>query len=230
MQWAPAKLMLRHDLVYLQPEADWQSPCAAPGSPLAQAAQRWLAAGRPLVAARQPADEEMLLLGLTLPTAQERQRLTIRVAATAVERCRPPLQIEQCLHRLPAAHALELGALAERARAGAIALGVYGSLAWEAISGESYRHPASDIDLICDVASEEQLIAALGELERAAARLPCRLDGEIRFPDGNAVAWREILAHLPTPETPVLAKGQRDVALLPLARLIATLSPEHCHA
>lgn len=230
MRCSPADRMLRHDLVYLQPEAAWQSPCAAPDSPLAQAAQRWLAAGRPLVAARQPADDEMLLLGLTLPTEQGRQRLAIRVAAAAVARCRPPLKLEQCLHRLPAAHAQELRTLAERARAGAIALGVYGSLAWEAISGESYRHQASDIDLICDVASEGQLTAALGELERAAARLPCRLDGEIRFPDGNAVAWREILAHRQTPETPVLAKGQRDVALLPLARLIATLAPEHCDA
>lgn len=117
--------------------------------------------------------------------------------------------------------------LAERAQGGAITFGVYGSLAWEVISGESYRHQASDIDLICEIASKGQLMIALGELALAADRLPCRLDGEIRFPDGNAVAWREVLAHLQTPETPVLAKGQRDVALLPLVRLIETLSPEH---
>lgn len=219
--------MLRHDLVYLQPEAAWQSPCAAAGSPMAQAVQRWLAAGRPLVAARQPADEQMLLLGLTLPTGQGRHRLSIRAEPAAVARCRPPLALAQCLHRLPATYALELRMLAERAQAGAITFGVYGSLAWEVISGESYRHQASDIDLICEIASKGQLMIALGELALAADRLPCRLDGEIRFPDGNAVAWREVLAHLQTPEAPVLAKGQRDVALLPLVRLIETLSPEH---
>lgn len=220
--------MRRHDLVYLRPAAAWDSPCTAAGSPLWQAAERWLAAGRPLVAARQ-SDDGARLLGLSLPLALDRQRLSIRVEAAAIARCRPPLTVADCLSRLPAEQAAPLRELAGRAQACAAPLGVYGSLAWEALSGEAYRHAASDIDLICDVANPAQLAAMLAALQSAAERLPCRLDGEIRFPDGRAVAWRELVAHLANPAAPVLVKEPRDVSLQPLESLTATLLKEPCH-
>lgn len=221
--------MRRHDLVYLRPDAAWSSPCAAAGGLLWQAAGQWLAAGRPLVAARQPAGGATVLLGLTLPLAQQRQRLSIQVEAAAIAHCRPPLSIDECLPWLPAEQAAPLRELAGRARACAAGLGVYGSLAWEALSGEAYRHAGSDLDLICDVTTPAQFAAMLAALHCAADRLPCRLDGEIRFPDGNAVAWREIVANLAQPAAAVLVKGPQAVGLRPLASLTATLLPEPCH-
>ncbi|WP_341743996.1 malonate decarboxylase holo-[acyl-carrier-protein] synthase [Azonexus hydrophilus] len=220
--------MLRHDLVYLHPEAAWDSPCAAAGSPLWQAAERWIAGGRPLVVARQP-DDQVLLLGLALPLAFNRQRLSILVAPSAVARCRPALTVADCLPHLPADQAAPLRELAGRAEACSAMLGVYGSLAWEALSGEAYRHAGSDIDLICDVATPAQFDTMLAALQRAAEGLSCQLDGEIRFPDGRAVAWREIVAKLKTPAAPVLVKGAREVGLQPLENLVATLLPEPCH-
>jgi len=220
--------MLRHDLVYLHPQAAWDSPCAAAGSPLWQAAERWIAGGRPLVVARQP-DDQALLLGLALPQTFNRQRLSILVAPSAVARCRPALAVADCLSRLPADQALPLRELAGRAASCSATLGVYGSLAWETLSGEVYRHAASDIDLICDVATPAQFDAMLAALQRTEKKLNCKLDGEIRFPDGQAVAWREILAKLKTPAAPVLVKGLREVGLQPLENLIATLFPEPCH-
>lgn len=220
--------MRRHDLVYLRPDAAWSSPCTAAGSPLWPAARQWIAAGRPLVAARQPGGGAVAL-GLTLPLAQQRQRLSILVEPAAIAHCRPPLAVADCASRLPAEQAALLYELAGRALACSAALGVYGSLAWEAVSGEAYRHAGSDIDVICDVATPAQFAAMLAALHCAAERLPCRLDGEIRFPDGNAVAWREIVAHLPNPAAPVLVKGPREVALYPLESLTATLLRESCH-
>jgi phosphoribosyl-dephospho-CoA transferase len=220
--------MRRHDLVYLHPEAAWSSPCTAAGSPLWLAARQWIAAGRPLVAARQPGGGAVVL-GLTLPLAQERQRLSILVEPAAIARCRPPLAVADCLARLPAEQAAPLGELAERAQACSAALGVYGSLAWEAVSGKDYRHAGSDIDVICDVATPAQFATLLAALHCAAERLSCRLDGEIRFPDGNAVAWREIVANLNNPASAVLVKGPREVGLYPLESLTATLLRESCH-
>lgn len=220
--------MLRHDLVYLHPEAAWDSPCAAVGSPLWLAAERWIAAGRPLVVARQP-DDQALLLGLALPQAFNRQRLAILVAPAAIARRRPALAVADCLPRLPADQAAPLRELAGRAEICSAMLGVYGSLAWETLSGEVYRHAGSDIDLICDVATPAQFDTMLAALQRAEEKLNCKLDGEIRFPDGRAVAWREILARLKTPAAPVLVKGLREVDLQPLENLIATLFPEPCH-
>lgn len=228
MRRSVPELMRRHDLVYLRPDAVWSSPCAAAGSPIWLAARQWIAAGRPLVAARQPGGGSVVL-GLTLPLAQERQRLSILVESAAIAHCRPPLVVADCASRLPAEQAAPLTELAEQARACSAVLGVYGSLAWEALSGEAYRHAGSDIDLICDVATLEQFAAMLAALQFAAQRLPCRLDGEIRFPDGNAVAWREIVTNLHRPAAALLVKGPQAVGLRSLESLTATLLRESCH-
>ena len=221
--------MRRHDLVYLQPDAAFATPCAEPGGAYWLAARDWIAAGRPLVAARQPAAGE-LLLGLGLPTRLQRKRLTLGVDRKAIVDIRPPLAIERCLSGLPAGQANVLARLAAQAAACSARLGVYGSLAWEALSGESYRHADSDIDLICDIEHVGQFATLLPALQQASAELPCRLDGELRFPGGHAVAWREIAGQLGRPNAQVLVKGEHEVGLWPLHALTATLLPESCHA
>jgi phosphoribosyl-dephospho-CoA transferase len=222
--------MRRHDLVYLHRDAAFATPCAETGDPCWQAARDWIAAGRPLVAARQPAGGECLLLGLSLPSAWQRKRLSITVDRSVVAGIRPPIALGHCLPRLPVAQAEILRRLDAGAAAGSVRLGVFGSLAWETLSGESYRHAESDIDLICDIATLEQLDAMLALLQRAAAALPCRLDGELRFPGGHAVAWQEIAARRSQPAAPVLVKGDHEVGLQPIQALLATLKEECCHA
>lgn len=220
--------MRRHDLVYLHPSAAFATPCAAAGDPHWQAARDWIAAGRPLVAARQPAGGD-LLLGLSLPLALQRKRLSINVAPSAVAEVRPPIALDQCCPRLPVAQADVLRRLDAGASACGVRLGVFGSLAWESVSGESYRHAESDIDLICDIATLGQFDALLLLLQRAAAELPCRLDGELRFPGGDAVAWQEIAKQRRDASAQVLVKGEQDVALRPVQALLATLDAEVCH-
>lgn len=220
--------MRRHDLVYLHPDAAFTTPCASVGDPHWQAARDWIAAGRPLVAARQPAGGE-LLLGLSLPLALQRKRLSINVAPSAVAEVRPPIALDQCCPRLPVAQADVLRRLDAGASACGVRLGVFGSLAWESVSGESYRHAESDIDLICDIATLGQFDALLVLLQRAAAELPCRLDGELRFPGGEAVAWQEIAKQRRDASAQVLVKGEQDVALRPVQALLATLDAEVCH-
>lgn len=222
--------MRRHDLVYLHPAADFATPCAAAGDPHWQAARDWIAAGRPLVAARQPAGGGRLLLGLGLPLAMQRKRLSIDVAPSAVAEVRPPIALAQCLPSLPLAQAEILSRLDAGAAACGIRLGVFGSLAWERVSGETYRHAESDIDLIGDVATLDQFDALLALLQQAAAELPCRLDGELRFPGGDAVAWQEIAMQRRQPSAQVLVKGEQDVALRAVQALLATLETEACHA
>jgi phosphoribosyl-dephospho-CoA transferase len=220
--------MRRHDLVYLHPSAAFATPCAAAGDPHWQAAHDWIAACRPLVAARQPAGGD-LLLGLSLPLALQRKRLSINVAPSAVAEVRPPIALDQCCPRLQVAQADVLRRLDAGASACGVRLGVFGSLAWESVSGESYRHAESDIDLICDIATLGQFDALLLLLQRAAAELPCRLDGELRFPGGDAVAWQEIAKQRRDASAQVLVKGEQDVALRPVQALLATLDAEVCH-
>ena len=222
--------MRRHDLVYLRASAAFETLCVEAGGPFWLVARDWIAHGRPLVAARQPATAPGVLLGLTLPLHSERKRLTIQVDRSSIVAVQPPLTIARCLALLPVDAAAVLGELASRINNSKARIGIFGSLAWEALSGETYRHAASDIDIICDVATPAQFKVALAALQQAAAELPCALDGEIRFPDGNAVAWREMLANMERPNTDVLVKGNEEVRLLPLRALMTSLSPERRYA
>lgn len=221
--------MRRHDRVYLHPDAAFHFACAAADEGLTAAVKAWIAAGRPLVAARQPSQGKEILLGLTLPLAQRRQRLGCLVAPSAIAQVQAPLAISACVQYLPAACATPLQELEQSIRALGAEIGVYGSLAWEAASGEAYRHAESDIDLICDVHSARQYHACLDLHAQAARALPCRLDGEIRFPGGNAVAWRELLTAA-VAASELLVKGELAVSLLPLRTLVDSLTPEECHA
>jgi len=66
---------------------------------------------------------------------------------------------------------------------------VHGSHGWQLLSGLAYVHATSDIDLCCavdDAAHADAVASALQDFRAAA-----RLDGELCFPDGRAVAWRE---------------------------------------
>lgn len=218
--------MQRHDRVYLRPGAVFQFQCKQADPQLAARVMAWVALGRPLVAARQPADGGGLLLGLTLPAAEGRRRLGCRVAAADVLRVEAPLAIPACLPRLDEARAVPLARLAAVLQAAGVRAGVYGSLAWECLSGEAYRHEQSDIDLICDLASPEALPHCLAALSEAEAALPCGLDGEIRFADGAAVAWKELRAALAGDTAQVLVKSEADVQLLGIDALLARYSRE----
>lgn len=223
--------MRRHDLVTLRPGASFTFARQATDNELQAAVRAWIDGGRPLVGARQPAGRHNTLqLGLALPTRLDRQRVACLVRRQDVAAIHPPLPLARCLHRLADSLAHPLGELARAVAAAGTSLATYGSLAWEALSGEAYRHVDSDIDILCDVADEAQLDAVLAALAAAAARLPCRLDGELRFADGYAVAWQEVGARRNDPAGEVLAKGDNDVALRPLADLLATLAPRCHHA
>lgn len=222
--------MRRHDLVILYPGTPFAFACGDADPGLAGTVREWIDRGHPLVVTRQPAASPLLQLGLSLPARLGRRRLACQVDRGAVATVLPPLAVERCRLQLSASAAQVLDRLAERCAAAGIALGVFGSLAWEAATGEAYRHAASDIDLIVDVSTHAQYGAALAALAEAAARLPCRLDGELRFPDGNAVAWRELAVAGDDAAARVLAKGPATVALIPLGALFAGFELEPAHA
>ncbi|MBS0347327.1 MAG: malonate decarboxylase holo-[acyl-carrier-protein] synthase [Proteobacteria bacterium] len=221
--------MRRHDLATVRAGAPVRFLCGALDDALSARVAAWIAAGRSLVVARQLTGGSEALLGLTLPAAEGRRRVGCLVEQTDLLQIRRPLSIAECLHRLADDVAAPLATLAERLAAAGVSVGVYGSLAWEALSGEAYRHPESDVDLICDVASAAQAEACLRLLADGAAALPCGLDGEIRFPDGCAVAWRELAAAWSRADAKVLVKGGVDVGLLPLSVVLEQFEEDALH-
>lgn len=218
--------MRRHDLVFLRPGADVRLLGAAGEDIMARLAE-WLLAGRPLVVARQrPEETELagLFLALTLPASLARRRLAVLARPEDVIKVTPPRAVASVSHLLAAADAAVLSELAATLAAEGVPLGVYGSLAWEAISGETYRHPASDLDVIGELQHRRQLAPTLAALALADRRLSFRLDGELRFPGGAAVAWRELLRNAADSSRSVLSKGFDFLAVTPVAVLLESLS------
>lgn len=180
----------RHDFVRLR--ADWAcsllSPLAGPERALIA---DWTAAGRPLVVARRQPDDASgtLRLGLALP---DKRRIGVHLGCDAIAgRAPPPLLADA---PLPASWRSALTALAAAAVAVGSPARIYGSLAWQTLTGLDYVRPdRSDVDLLFapgDAPSLARLAALLRPL--ADGHHP-RLDGEIVLPGGLAVAWREWL-------------------------------------
>jgi len=215
--------MRRHDLVYLHATAAFNSAGAA------DEAGAWIALGRPFVMARQ-AGGPGVQLGLTLPLAMGRKRLAIQVAREDIAAVLPPVRVQRCLARLPGPSAQAMADLALAVADCGAAIGLFGSLAWEVLTGENYRNAESDIDIISDVTTPAQLGAVMAALGEAAGRLHCRLDGEVRMPDGLAVSWRELAGLATKPDARLLVKGPASVGLLSFAELTASLQAEVRHA
>ena len=145
-----------------------------------------------------------------------------RVELSDVQRRTRALPLVGALDAVPAAWRDGLAALEREAAGAGLGLAVYGSVALAALTGQRYVRPESDIDLLLRPLGRAQLMAGLDLLAAHARQLP--LDGEVVFPDGRAVAWKELRAAFDSaPGTRVLAKSLERVALVGPDELIGTL-------
>src|SRR3954468_5937914 len=186
--------------------------------------ESWRRRGLPLVGARrQPSDGgDDLRLGLALP---DKRRIGVHVAASAAVAHAGPPALAAALASAPAAWRPLLGAVARAADALGVPCRVFGSLAWQHLSGLAYVRPGSDVDLLFAPRRWPTVEDLLAALERLGDPGGPRLDGEILLPDGGAVAWRE-LASSPSK---LLVKGPMDVTLRDRAA-VAALFSEECPA
>jgi phosphoribosyl-dephospho-CoA transferase len=214
-------MFARHKLAWLSAEG-WLAACTGTEPGHGAALRRWQDNGWPLVARRRDAgqapDEESL--GLALPPDADsgiKVRIAVRVPAATVVRSADPLPLKAVLPALPDRWRASMTALVDESVG--LDLRVFGSTALQAITGLPYIHPSSDIDLLFYPQTQLQLRAGLALLERHAA-LP--LDGEIVFPRGEAVAWKEWRGAEDN-DTRVLVKEIDAVRLVPGHLLLATL-------
>jgi phosphoribosyl-dephospho-CoA transferase len=203
----------RHDWVYLRARAQVRTN----GDDAA--VRRWIESGLPMVAARQP-NEGSIALGVAL---RDGRRVACTVAPHDVLRHRNPLTVEEAAQVLDVEDAGALRRFADAMAGHALQLGVYGSTAWEFFAGPGYRHAQSDIDVICDVASSAGLTACLNAFCDGTHYFRAHLDGEIRVAGGHAIAWRELHEACAGGAEVVLAKDERDVALVTLHHVLASL-------
>lgn len=177
----------RHDLVWLTPDG-WSEALAQVPAPLRAPIERWRRANWPAVVRRNDANlpDGFVCAGIPLPPDREtgiKPRVRLQLRLSSIDRRTGALPLARAADAAPAEWRAALGLLSD------LQLRVYGSLAMQAFTGLDYLSPCSDIDVLFAPADHVALDAGIALLSHVAERLP--LDGEVVFPGGAAVAWKE---------------------------------------
>jgi phosphoribosyl-dephospho-CoA transferase len=207
----------RHDLVWLTPQG-WDTALHALSGAALDLAQGWRTRNLPAVVRRLEPDTPpgLLCLGIPAPPdphSGQKVRLGFAVERSQLARLAPALSLIDA--DLPVAWQPGLTSLRIALRAAGVDCRVFGSLAMQTLTGERYLGASSDVDLLLRPLDGAQLDAGLALVARHAQSLP--LDGEIEFPFGHAVSWKEWLGveeQARHGSDRVLAKHLDTVALL----------------
>lgn len=189
-----ATLLQRHDLVWLS-AAGWDHAIGNAGD--AQSAgcmAEWARLRLPLVVGRQEAGapDLALALGLAAPFEWDRRKIAIRVPPTAVIFQGRFPEAREVAFLLPPGLRARWRALWQALAGQGVQVRVHGSFGWQALTGKQHVLRRSDLDLlmpVTDVDSADHVASLLDEFQWSGPRI----DGELLFPDGSAVAWREWL-------------------------------------
>lgn len=208
-------MLRRHQLARLS-EAGWACVLTHPWDRVAHdCLTHWATHRLPLVVARQPLDvasSGAIALGLPAPARWDRRRLALQVPRAAVLGLGEFPRLADMQALLPATARSAVSNLVGALDACNATAHVFGSYGWQAISGLDHVRPASDLDLCVAVDGAAHADAVAHALQ-SFGPAPLRLDGELLFGDGAAVAWREWAAWRAGDARAVLVKRLDGVAL-----------------
>ena len=213
--------------MWIRPESRTAVAAQATDDAMHAQVAAWLAADRPVVVARQPCGEvlsDTVSVGLALPPAQGKRRVALVVAAHEIVRYSSPLRLADAIALAPAAWQTALAELDAAAKQIDIELSVFGSLAWQALSGLPYLTPQSDIDLLWQPQSNMQLQQGIALLARWEQSSGLRADGEVVFGGSSAVSWREWATLRSGNDQRVLVKRASSAGLVDARELLEMLA------
>jgi phosphoribosyl-dephospho-CoA transferase len=205
----------RNRLVWLT-EAAWAMALLRPWDAEALVTLRhWRLSELPLVVASNGASDspDTISLGLPAPTQWGRRKYRLQVELQSVLRVGDFPLLADVVRSREAGDASpnELAALQRVQAVTPQNARVYGSYGWQCLTGMPYLRETSDLDLrigVTDHIAARALVRTLAELE-----LPFRLDGELAFSDGSAIAWREYWIWAQGRTEQVLVKNRTSLAL-----------------
>lgn len=133
-------------------------------------------------------------------------RIGFAVEPRAVVGIEAPLALVDVIDTAPFAWRAALRELHDRGARLGVPFHVYGSLAWQAISGEACVTASSDVDLLWSSDRVDPVLRLLADWEADSG---LHADGELLLADGGGIAWRELIR---APDR-VLVKHQDRVSL-----------------
>jgi phosphoribosyl-dephospho-CoA transferase len=224
-------MFARHDLVWLSDQG-WQRARDMAPANCRDTIEMWRQADWPAVVRRADADllPDQLSVGIAMPprpTDGCKTRIGLRVPRCAVKKVLPPLSVAQINEDTRYSWRPFLTALDNEAAGQGLTIHVYGSVALQVLTRQPYLTASSDIDVLLRPMTGIQLHRGLDLLNSYARSLP--LDGEIVFPFGQAVAWKELSGALrATRGSRVLVKEMHRVYLATTNALLATMKDDIC--
>jgi phosphoribosyl-dephospho-CoA transferase len=205
----------RHQLARLS-EAGWAAVLGRPWDRHArECLTHWATHRLPLVVTRQSIDAASngwIAMGLPSPARWERRRLALQVPRAEVLGFDAFPRLAEMQRLLPLSARFAVSALGAELDACHAAVRVFGSYGWQAISGLDHVRADSDLDLCLAVEGAAHADAVTRALQSFGTTRP-RLDGELVFGDGAAVAWREWAAWRAGHARAVMVKRLEGVTL-----------------
>jgi len=209
-------MFARHKIVWITSDG-WSELRTRADEADRAALEQWSEADWPVIVRRRDEDaaEDQVCVGLPLPPNPvdgTKKRIALRIARNQVREVRAPLSVSDVLDSAPDYWRTALDAFAAETKRLRLTIQVYGSLAMQSLTKQRYITPHSDIDLLFQPRSVGQLGTGTGLLSYYANSLP--LDGEIVFPEGRGVSWKEWIQAMHTStQVRVLAKDAHAVSL-----------------
>lgn len=212
----------RNQLVWIDEQAWWQIESHAWDVEAQKILAHWRTQRLPFVICRQRAETapDQVCVGLPAPAQWSRRRLALTVNQGRITACTEfPMLVQVALSHAWGDAARDLSdALASMG----VQAHVYGSHGWQWLTGLTYLHGESDLDLSVGVSSLETALLVVKQL--AYTQLHCRIDGEIVFSGGRAIAWRELQRWVQGQTAQVLVKDRHSIRLDSLAVSEAALA------
>ena len=195
MTLTPITPLHRHQLAWLTP-AGWSRVLRREwDAVVAGCLEHWAAHSLPLVVTRQSvcvAGADTLAMGLPAPDRWERRRIALGIPRADVLYFDEFPRAGQVAPLLPDAARTQWRMLCAALAACGVVARVHGSYGWLYLTGLDHVRPSSDIDVWIDVRDVHQADAVARQMQGFECVHP-RLDGELVFEGGIAVAWREWL-------------------------------------
>jgi phosphoribosyl-dephospho-CoA transferase len=175
-----------------------------------------------MVRRRMPSDDpNMVPIGVPLPPGAAKLRIALTVSIEGVIGRSAPVSLESAACAAPAVWKPTVSRLAALGTEHGVEPLAFGSLMWEHQTGLRYLSSRSDIDVLWPVSHGCAMLSLLLGIAKIEQASPVCIDGEMVFPDGRAVNWRELLDAL-RGDAPaeVLVKSIDSVALVGIEQLI----------
>ena len=201
----------RHDLVFISPEG-WRAMLDTRDDLAADSLlARWPKMRWPTIRRRAlPCEATGFALGLPLPPSAGKKRVSLVVDIDHVASVARPPSLRQARAYAPRNWWPTLDRLDGLALRHAVEVRVFGSLAWQSLTGLDYVTDRSDLDVLFEFHRETDIDRFVADVAAIETDAPMRLDGELMGADGAAVNWREF--HSGTSE--LLVKSLARVVLL----------------